>query len=70
MTVTAKSKNERIECFYDSDYDNNTFTLTLPSGKYGLITIRANKSDINGLIETLEQFKSNMTATLGEGALM
>ena len=63
MTLTAKSTNEKIECSYDSDYDRDTFTLTLPSGKFGFITIRVNKYDLEDLISTLKNFDEAMRAT-------
>lgn len=63
MTVTTKSEDKRIECFYDSNSDKETFALTLPSGKYGFITIRVNRLDIDGLIDTLKRHDEVMRLT-------
>lgn len=57
MTVTTKSEDEKIECFHDSILDKETFTLTLPSGKFGFVTIRINIFSLDALILTLQKFR-------------
>jgi len=65
MTVTTKSDDGKIECFHDSISDKETFTLTIPSGKFGFITIRVNRLDMNNLIETLKKHDERMKIATG-----
>lgn len=58
-TVTAKSKNENIECFYDSNYDNTTFALFLPNNS-NFAAARVDKYEIENLIQTLKDFDERM----------
>lgn len=58
-TIRAESKDKKIECFYDSNYDKSTFTITLPFGS-NFVAVRVDKYEINNLIETLQDFDKRM----------
>ena len=57
--ISAKSENEKIECFYDSKFDTNTFLLTLPQNS-NFVAVRVDKYEINNMIETLQDFSKKM----------
>lgn len=63
MTLTTKSEDKKIECSYDSDYDKENFTLTFPCDRFGFMTIKVNKYDLEDLISTLKRFDEMMRAT-------
>lgn len=65
MTVSTKSDDEKIECFYDSILDKETFTLTIPSGRFGFITIRINIFSLDALIFTLQKFRELIKIATG-----
>ena len=58
-TIRAESKDKKIECFYNPDYDNSTFMITLPFGS-NFVAVRVDKYEINNLIETLQDFDKRM----------
>ena len=58
-TINAESKDKKIECFYDPNYDNSTFLLTLPC-KAHLVAVRVDKYEIGNLIDTLKNFDERM----------
>lgn len=62
-TITMKSEDGNVECFYDSSVEKDKFFLTVQSGLYGFITIRVNKYDLDNLISTLKNFDEAMRAT-------
>ena len=58
-TVGAESKDKKIECFYDPNYDNSTFLLTLPQNS-NFVAVRVDKHEIDNLIYTLQKINMNM----------
>lgn len=58
-TVKAESKDKKIECFYDPNYDNSTFMLMLPHGST-FVAVRVDKYEIDNLIDTLRDFDVRM----------
>lgn len=58
-TVRAESKDKKIECFYDSNYDNSTFMLMLPQNS-NFASVRVDKYEISNLIDTLKDFDKKM----------
>lgn len=58
-TVGAESKDKKIECFYDPNYDNSTFMIMLPCGST-FVAVRVDKYEINNMIETLQDFSKNL----------
>lgn len=58
-TVGAESKDKKIECFYDPNYDNSTFLLTLPQNS-NFVAVRVDKHEVDNMIGTLQDFSRNM----------
>lgn len=58
-TISAKSEDEKIECFYDSNFDTSTFMLMLPCNS-NFVAVRVDKYEIDNLIDTLRDFDEKM----------
>lgn len=58
-TVQSKSKDEKVECFYDSNFDKETFMLFLPQGS-NIAAVKINKYDLENTIQTLKDFDQKM----------
>lgn len=65
MTVSTKSDDEKIECFFDSILDKETFTLTIPSGRFGLVVIQIDRTDLPELVDTLQKFQEFIKIATG-----
>lgn len=54
-SITLKSGS--IECSYISHDDKENFLLSVPSGKFGCISVRVRSDLLTDLIEVLQNFK-------------
>lgn len=59
-TVQSKSKDEKVECFYDSNFDKETFMLFLPIQNSSIAAVRINKYDLDNMIQALKDFDQKM----------
>lgn len=65
MTVTTKSEDGRVECFYDSTVDKENFCLTVPSSSFGFITVKVPISDAENLAIVTEKFNEYVKIVTG-----
>jgi len=65
MTVTTKSDDGRVECFYDSIADKENFYLTVPSSSFGFITVKVPISDAENFAIITEKFSEYIKITTG-----
>jgi hypothetical protein len=67
VTITAESENGKIAVGYNT-YCSDLLQLQIPQGCVNII-LHFDKSELNNLIDTLQNFKGLMTSTLGSDAL-
>lgn len=59
-TVNSKSNDGKVECFYDPNFDKDTFVLFLTIQNSSLAAVRVNKYDLENMIHTLKDFDQKM----------
>mgnify|MGYP000890507829 CR=1 FL=1 len=60
VKITNKNKIGSIECSYISKDDQEHFLISVPSGRFGGISIRLRLDFLTELIEVLQEFKKTI----------
>ncbi len=64
--IVNRNKTGSIECSYISHDDKEHFLISVPSGKFGGISIRLKLDFLKELIEVLQEFKKNVENEITE----
>ena len=60
IKITNKNKTGSIECSYISEDDQEHFLISVPSGRFGGISIWLRLDFLTELIEVLQEFKKQL----------